>query len=706
MTEPGTTDDDTITISHGDDATAEVAELTIPREIGPIQLLHEIGRGGMGVVYLGRDRMLGRDVAVKFLLGAEPNEDDPGFVRFLEGARAAAAVTHPGLTTIHHADVIDSVPYLAMEYIEGPTLREIVRKTGPLQQSTALSVVGFVADAVGDLHDRDIVHRDLKPSNVLMDMDGGVHVTDFGLSCPRSAFPGEGGRRRSAGTPAYMAPEMFDGAVSPRTDVYALGIMLYELLTGAVPFSGALADLERQHRAGLQPVEALRERGVDSALIDVVERAAHQDRLFRYKSARQFLRALDGVKGGSVLAGAEVELRALVARCASEAEEKTRSDQSGSDSGSYFDRLATLARMKRRDRSSDGDSDASTERVDGDSPPDEVPADEMPPDGTSPQTAPTTVEPTDAHDVVAADPLDVAPADTLEPLTAYTLDVDVPCVQCTYNLRGLQTDARCPECGALISESTRPDRLMFADPRWLSRLMLGVAVSGSAVASVPVFFALIGPVLLLSNAVSFDWVDTLFDWLAVLMGFASGAALTVGVFLATTTRLDRASKPDTRAARLRMAARAGCLVCIAGVFVSKVVLASAAWSAPMVEVLHAVGLALLLTGGLIGAVGFLGYLSLLAARAPSPKLSKEAKRLVVLLAILALMIALRPASRYVGSVNLSPNVDTIARYLGMGMATFLVIGSLATVVGFPFLMNRYRRMLKEARRHARAAEDG
>ncbi|MCH8252839.1 MAG: serine/threonine protein kinase, partial [Planctomycetes bacterium] len=642
MTEPGTTGDDTITISHGDDATTPATELTIPREIGPLQLLHEIGRGGMGVVYLGRDRMLGRDVAVKFLLGAEPNEDDPGFVRFLEGARAAAAVTHPGLTTIHHADVIDSVPYLAMEYIEGPTLREIVRKTGPLQQSTALSVVGFVADAVGDLHDRDIVHRDLKPSNVLMDMDGGVHVTDFGLSCPRSAFPGEGGRRRSAGTPAYMAPEMFDGAVSPRTDVYALGIMLYELLTGAVPFSGALADLERQHRAGLQPVAALRERGVESALIDVVERAAHQDRLFRYKSARQFLRALDGVKGSSVLAGAEVELRALVARCASEAEEKTSSDQSGSDSGSYFDRLATLARMKRRDRSTDSDSDGSTERIDGDSPPDEIPPGEMPDDDTAPPAAQDTVSPTNAHSVGATAALDVAPPGALDDAAAPTLELDVPCVHCNYNLRGPQGDAKCPECGAFISESTRPDRLMFANPRWLSRIMLGVAVSGAAVASIPVFVLLSVSLVLLVNAPDSKWVGTASDWSAALLSFAVVAALVVGVVLATTAQPDGASKQDARAARsearLRTAARAGCLVCIAGALVFKIVYASAAWSAPIAEVLHAIALALLLTGGLVGVVGFLGYLSRLADRVPNVKLAKEAKHQGVLLVFLVLIL--------------------------------------------------------------------
>ncbi len=141
-------------------------EVTIPRELGPVRLLHEIGRGGMGVVYLGRHRMLDRDVAVKFLLHAVAGPDDPGFAGFLEGTRAAATVEHPALTTIHHADVIDGIPYLVMQYIDGPTLGDVLKQTGPLSLSALYAVLDAVSEAIGELHDREIVHRDIKPANI------------------------------------------------------------------------------------------------------------------------------------------------------------------------------------------------------------------------------------------------------------------------------------------------------------------------------------------------------------------------------------------------------------------------------------------------------------------------------------------------------------------------------------------------------------
>ncbi|MCH7995523.1 MAG: protein kinase, partial [Planctomycetes bacterium] len=132
-----------------------------------------------------RHRMLDRDVAVKFLLHAVAGPDDPGFAGFLEGTRAAARVEHPGLTTIHHADVVDGIPYLVMQYIDGPTLGEVLKKTGPLSLSALFAVLDAVSEAIGELHDREIVHRDIKPANILLDREGRVFVTDFGLACSR-----------------------------------------------------------------------------------------------------------------------------------------------------------------------------------------------------------------------------------------------------------------------------------------------------------------------------------------------------------------------------------------------------------------------------------------------------------------------------------------------------------------------------------------
>ncbi|MCH9035578.1 MAG: serine/threonine protein kinase, partial [Planctomycetes bacterium] len=251
---------DTITLTGSATGDTPVGEVTIPRELGPVRLLREIGRGGMGVVYLGRHQMLDRDVAVKFLLNAVAGPDDPGFARFLEGARAAARLEHPGLTTIHHADMVDGIPYLVMQYIDGPTLSDVLKQTGPLSLSALFAVLDAVSEAIGELHDRGIIHRDIKPSNVLLSHDGRVVVTDFGLAVARPMGQRGPSSAGLAGTPAYMAPEMFTGEVSLRSDVYALGIMTFELLTGELPFTGTLEEVRQKHLHEPMRLEPLQRR--------------------------------------------------------------------------------------------------------------------------------------------------------------------------------------------------------------------------------------------------------------------------------------------------------------------------------------------------------------------------------------------------------------------------------------------------------------
>src|SRR5438045_3283691 len=181
-------------------------DVAIPTQLGSVRLLNKLGEGGMGVVYRARDRLLNRDVAVKFLTNAITAPQDPHFMTFLEGARAAAAIQHPNLTTIHHAGIVEGIPYIIMQLIEGPTLAELIHQPGPLPQPTALAILISVAEAIAHLHDNDIIHRDIKPSNILLDPRGNVLVTDFGLSHRRTTE-----NQSIAGTPAYMAPESFTG---------------------------------------------------------------------------------------------------------------------------------------------------------------------------------------------------------------------------------------------------------------------------------------------------------------------------------------------------------------------------------------------------------------------------------------------------------------------------------------------------------------
>src|ERR1043165_7638567 len=244
-------------------------ELAIPDRIESVKLLYEIGRGALGVVWLGLDEVLHRPVAVKFLPRAVASEDDPRFEAFVQGARAAAALAHPGLTAVHSAGVVGGVPYLVMEYVDGPTLAEVIARHGAMEAGQALLTLIAVCEAVEALHAEGIVHRDIKPSNILIDHGLRVVVTDFGLALRRRG--GEGPVAGVCGTPRYMAPEMFEGQVSARTDVFALGVTLYEMLCGEPPAdSWVLAGVAPR---GELELGALQQRGAPEGMGEGIGRA-------------------------------------------------------------------------------------------------------------------------------------------------------------------------------------------------------------------------------------------------------------------------------------------------------------------------------------------------------------------------------------------------------------------------------------------------
>ncbi|MEI7658226.1 MAG: serine/threonine-protein kinase [Phycisphaerae bacterium] len=353
-------DQTTVSLSNagaGDAATVvpvTPVQVEVPRRLGSVELVREIGRGGMGVVWLGRDELLGRDVAVKFMLGAAAGDDDPHFATFLEGARAAAALRTPGITAVHHADVVAGSPYIVMEYVDGPSLARVIRVSKSLSVAAAWHVMRVLAGTVGELHDAGIVHRDIKPSNVMLDLDGRLFLTDFGVAILRRDDGGDVGRARLAGTPAYMAPEAFEARASARVDVYALGITLYEMLVGEPPFAAdTLEGLRRLHETAEVPAERLTARGVGSAIVDIVDRALRKDPKFRFKSARHLLEAMDRVRlDPALLARGEPDLRAaaMTARVAVE----TRSSDGGEPSTAsdaanrtLYDHMATIAARKR-----------------------------------------------------------------------------------------------------------------------------------------------------------------------------------------------------------------------------------------------------------------------------------------------------------------------------------------------------------------------
>jgi predicted Ser/Thr protein kinase len=222
------------------DHTATETTDRLPRDFGSYKLLREIGRGGMGVVYLAHQRGLERQVALKMILAANLASAEH-VRRFQAEARAAAQLTHPHIVSIHEVGQLHGQYYFTMDYVAGQSLAQRLAQ-GPMAIDDAVRLMRDVARAVAHLHAQGIVHRDLKPSNILLDTEGRPYVTDFGLA--KVFTPGSDATTTGviAGTPSYMAPEQASAQrslIGPASDVYGLGAILYELLTGAPPFRAA-----------------------------------------------------------------------------------------------------------------------------------------------------------------------------------------------------------------------------------------------------------------------------------------------------------------------------------------------------------------------------------------------------------------------------------------------------------------------------------
>jgi Tol biopolymer transport system component/predicted Ser/Thr protein kinase len=273
--------------------------------LGQYRIVRLLGRGGMGDVYLADDSRLGRQVALKVLssaLHADAGRRD----RFEREARAVAALNHPNIVTLHSIDQAGGTPFLTMEYVEGRPLGDLIPSTGlPLDRLLTLAIP--LADAVGAAHHRGILHRDLKPANVMVTPDGRVKVLDFGLAklqadggptadaLPTQELTGEG---RIVGTVAYMSPEQAEGKpVDQRSDVFSLGVLLYELATGRRPFTGdtSLSVLSAILKDTPRPMAELRV-DLPRDFTRIVSRALNKDPEARYQSAKDLRNDLQAVR--------------------------------------------------------------------------------------------------------------------------------------------------------------------------------------------------------------------------------------------------------------------------------------------------------------------------------------------------------------------------------------------------------------------------
>jgi eukaryotic-like serine/threonine-protein kinase len=273
--------------------------------LGHYRIVELIGRGGMGEVYLADDTRLQRRVALKVLareLASDPDRRE----RFDREARAAAALNHPNIVTIHSVEEAGGVPFLTLELIDGQTLADVIPEDGlPLDRLLTLAIP--LADAVGAAHQRGITHRDLKPANVMVTTDGRLKVLDFGLAKlkedarlaleagqPTGMLTGDG---RIVGTVAYMSPEQAEGKpVDQRSDVFSLGVILYEMATGVRPFTGdtQMSILSAIMKDSPRPVTEAK-RGLPRDFSRIVMRCLAKDVEDRYQSAkdvRNDLRAL------------------------------------------------------------------------------------------------------------------------------------------------------------------------------------------------------------------------------------------------------------------------------------------------------------------------------------------------------------------------------------------------------------------------------
>lgn len=266
-----------------------------------------IARGGMATVYRGTDLRLGRTVALKVLGGMLVN--DPDFVaRFTQEARATAALTHPNVVAVHDQGISAGFPFLVMEFVQGRTIREVMAQSGPFTSAHALEIISSVLAGLGSAHDAGFVHRDIKPENVLITNDGHIKVTDFGLARVISDTPvSDSTGAVLLGTMAYLSPEQVQQlAVDQRSDVYSCGILLYEMVTGLVPFTGSSPlEVAYQHVNSNVSAPSSVQPDVPPAVDHLVLAATRKSPVERIQSAREFrdgvIRAISAVPRAEAL---------------------------------------------------------------------------------------------------------------------------------------------------------------------------------------------------------------------------------------------------------------------------------------------------------------------------------------------------------------------------------------------------------------------
>jgi serine/threonine protein kinase len=291
----------TLVGAPGQKYTGEPPPSGVLRVFGRYHLQRLLGQGGMGSVYLAQDTVLHRTIAVKLPRFAP--EDAEMRLRFLREARAAAVLSHPSICPVYDVGEVGGQPYLTMAYVEGSSLDKQLREHGPLPPRAAALLVRTVALAMQEAHQQGILHRDLKPNNIQLNTRGEPVIMDFGLALRYDAPAHERLTQHGwlVGTPMYMSPEQIKGeALAPAADVYSLGVVLYELLTGQVPFRGSFGQVLTQVECDSPPIPSALCPGLDPALEAICLKALAKDPNERFATMHAFAAALDDYVNGKL----------------------------------------------------------------------------------------------------------------------------------------------------------------------------------------------------------------------------------------------------------------------------------------------------------------------------------------------------------------------------------------------------------------------
>jgi eukaryotic-like serine/threonine-protein kinase len=272
----------------------EVLQARLQRLVhGKYEIKHLLGKGGMGAVFLAHDLTLEREVAIK-VLPPDFSTDPQVIKRFQQEAKTAAKLDHPNIIPIYRVESEDGLNYFVMKYISGTSLEDVLDSKQPLTDDYIQRILWEAACALGHAHSRGVVHRDVKPANIMFDHDGRVMLTDFGISKALQSASGLTGTGMIIGTPHYMAPEQAKGQpVDGRADQYALGVVGYRLLAGALPFSGdSVHTILYKHIFEEAPRISALQHTAPKHLTDAIQRALAKEPPQRFPTMEDFATAL------------------------------------------------------------------------------------------------------------------------------------------------------------------------------------------------------------------------------------------------------------------------------------------------------------------------------------------------------------------------------------------------------------------------------